>query len=69
MPGKANSSDNEQELDELMTLEEAPNGALAAGFVGVVTPRLRGCDEGHDRTWCEADALGAAARTLARGCK
>lgn len=62
MPGKANSSDNEQELDELMTLEEAPNGALAAGFVGVVTPRLRW-------TWCEADALGAAARTLARGCK
>ncbi|HZP08770.1 hypothetical protein [Methyloceanibacter sp.] len=43
-PGEANASDDKDELDKLMALEEAPDGALPARLEDVVAARLPLCD-------------------------
>jgi hypothetical protein len=46
-PHKADSTDNEQKLDKLMTLQKTPDGASLARFIRVFEARLPLYDQGH----------------------
>jgi hypothetical protein len=39
-PHEADSTDNQQKLDELMTLQKTPYGASLARFISVLAARL-----------------------------